>query len=233
MVLISRLAVIAVCCAMFGTQTVADDNPPSAKSVLADFAKQWDESLWRPKKVRGGYMRPLDDRGWQARMIALQQLVKGGKQSVPVLVETLKRGRVPERILAAQALGYLAPHAPVDVLLESARSDEHPAVRLYAVDSLGMQGHAAQSVDWKSLLAKEGNRDVKMHIKYARERNGAPVKKEVVAALKNWNADSMNTAALGKPAPQFTLKSAQGKTVRLADFKGKQAVVLVFIYGDT
>lgn len=231
--LVARLLLFLVCWAICGTATFAGDKKPSAESVIAGFAQDWDESLWRPKRFRGGYIRPLDDSGWKARMMALQKLVQGGKDSVPALVKTLKTGKAPERILAAQALGYLAPHAPAGALLEAAKNDDSAAVRLYAVDSLGMQGKAAGDVDWKTLAANERNRDVKKHIRYAVERKGKAVKSDVVSALKKWDAKTMNTAVVGKPAPGFTLKSAQGKTVKLSDFKGKKAVVLVFIYGDT
>jgi peroxiredoxin len=40
-------------------------------------------------------------------------------------------------------------------------------------------------------------------------------------------------ARIGKPAPDFHLKSVDGKEIHLSQFRGKQAVVLVFIYGDT
>ncbi len=43
----------------------------------------------------------------------------------------------------------------------------------------------------------------------------------------------MNTAVVGKAAPEFELTDATGKSYKLADFKGKKAVVLVFVYGDT
>ena len=211
----------------------ADAKRPSPEAVLAGFAKNWDESLWQPKNVRGGYMRPLDDRGWQARMTALQQFVQIGSDAVPLLVQMLKSASAPERILAAQTLGYLAPDAPIDALLNAARHDRVPAVRLYAVDSLGMQGRAAKSIDWQALLAKEKNRDVQMHINYAQERNGEPVERSVVKSLRTWDRQTMNSAVLGKRAPDFRLSSAQVQTVRLADYRGKKAVVLVFIYGDT
>jgi HEAT repeats/AhpC/TSA family len=223
-----------VCGAAFCTAGLAADaQQPSADAVLTKFAKNWDETLWQPKRFRDGYMRPLDDRGCKARMTALQQLVGQGKEAVPKLAATLKSGKTPERILAAQALGYLAPHAPVDALLDAAKNDRDAAVRLYAIDSLGMQGKAAKSVDWKALASKERNRDVRMHIKYAQERKGDAVKSNVIAALTKWDPKAMNAAVIGKAAPDFTLQSAQGKTVKQSDFKGKKAVVLVFIYGDT
>ncbi len=36
----------------------------------------------------------------------------------------------------------------------------------------------------------------------------------------------------GKPAPNFTAQTAQGKTIHLSDFKGKKNVVLVFYSGS-
>lgn len=205
----------------------------SPAEIIQDFSKNWDETTWRPKLFRGGYMRPLNDTGWKARMLALQGLVRHGKAAVPVLVKTLKTGTVPQRILAAQALGYLAPEAPVEALLTAAQSDTHPAVRLYAVDSLGMQGKPSASVNWQKLAAKERNRDVRKHIQYARERKGKPVRPAVVERLRQWNPRTLDSAVVGRPAPDFTAVSAQGKTVRLRDFRGKKNVVLVFIYGDT
>lgn len=44
--------------------------------------------------------------------------------------------------------------------------------------------------------------------------------------------ESAKTLKAGDPAPLFSLKSQTGETVRLADFKGKKNVVLVFYPGD-
>ena len=43
----------------------------------------------------------------------------------------------------------------------------------------------------------------------------------------------MNSAVIGKPAPDIAMPTFGGETIRLSDFRGKKAVVLVFIYGDT
>ena len=166
-------------------------------------------------------------------MRLLQQLVAQGDDAVPALTEGLKSESIPVRILAAQALGYLPAATVAESLLTAAKSDPVPAVRLYAVDSLAMQGKTEGRVDWEAMLRNERNRDVRKHIGYAKIRAGEPLDPQVVRDLLAWNSQRMNTAQVGEPAPEFRLKSATGEQFQLSDFRGKQAVVLVFIYGDT
>ena len=59
------------------------------------------------------------------------------------------------------------------------------------------------------------------------------MKPAVVETLKRWNPATIDSAIIGKRAPDFELTSATGETIRLSRFRGKKAVVLVFVYGDT
>ncbi|RMG35356.1 MAG: hypothetical protein D6725_12720 [Planctomycetota bacterium] len=215
-------------------QSDRSSAPPAPAELIRRFAEGWDESLWQ-QKFRGGagYMRAANDSGWQLRMRVLQQLVIHGPDSIPVLLKVLKSGSAPERILAAQTLGFLGPRVPGEPLLEAAQSDADPAVRLYAVDALGMTGRTEKVVDWKTLRQSERNRDVRRHIDYTIERAGRALDPAVVRTLTQWDANTIDSAKLGKPAPDFTLTAATGETIRLSDFRGKKSVVLVFIYGDT
>ncbi|REJ87561.1 MAG: hypothetical protein DWQ34_15915 [Planctomycetota bacterium] len=88
-------------------------------------------------------------------------------------------------------------------------------------------------VDWAGLSQNESNGDVLKHISYAVGRDGAVLEESVVETLRGWSAATIDSARIGEPAPEFELSSAQGGTVRLADFHGENAVVLVFVYGDT
>jgi len=55
---------------------------------------------------------------------------------------------------------------------------------------------------------------------------------EVVEQILKIDRDSIDSAKVGLPAPDFTLQDVEGKPWTLADQRGKKSVVLVFIYGD-
>jgi HEAT repeat protein len=177
-------------------------------------------------------MRPLDDSGWKARLEAFRDLVRLGDKAVPVLTEALGKGEPETRTFAAQALTFLADSAARPAL-DKAVEDSHPAVRLYAIDALSMFGRLKGTEQYRQLREKDPNRDVRSHMAFALERDDKPQPAAIQKALLNYDLAGLDTAKVGKPAPDFTLTDALGKTYRLRDFRSKKAVVLVFIYGDT
>lgn len=207
----------------------------SPADALQSFSKAWDDTTWVPQRAgqRGGYLRPDDDQGWKARMTAMQALVRGGGDSSKLLPDKLRDGKPPERILAAQTLGFLDDKTVRDALIKAAESDADGAVRLYAADSLGMLGAADYRQTLERLVQREGNRDAKRHLSYAVDRGANALETSFVEALKGWDSRQIDSAAVGKVAPDFELPSLSGQKVRLSDFRGKSAVVLVFVYGDT
>jgi hypothetical protein len=52
-------------------------------------------------------------------------------------------------------------------------------------------------------------------------------------AIAEYDLASMDTARVGKSAPDFALPDAGGASYRLSQFRGKKAVVLTFIVADT
>lgn len=219
--------------ALVGFAADAKSTEKTPEQWIAHFSKRWDERSWQGKFATSpdGYIRPMDDAGWKLRVQTLQGLAQHGADAIPVLLHKLKTGDAPQRVLAAQTLGYLGKEVPPAPLLDAAKNDPDPAVRLYAVDSLGMQG--AKNIDWMALLESEFNRDVDKHIGYAIERSGEPLDREIIERLTSWDSTKIDTAFVGSPAPDFELKLATGETIGLGDFRGKKAVVLVFVYGDT
>jgi hypothetical protein len=229
--ILSLVVALKLCCA---TTLPAAEPSKTPRQWLDHFSRHWQEGDWKQKGrfSPAGYMRPLEDDGWQARMRAMQGCAKYPDSSIPVLLTKLRTGDAPERILAAQALGYLGSGVPSEPLVAALKSDANPAVRLYLVDTLGMIGKTTD-VDWKEFVNGESNRDVKRHVSYLQQRAGKPLDPRVVDQLKQWDSRHINTAKIGRPAPDFALSSAQGDSVQLSDFRGKKNVVLVFIYGDT
>lgn len=208
-------------------------TPPTVQSILDDFLAAWDDTVWdlEFRTVEGKYMRPLPDPGMKARMEALRDLVALGDDAIPELVKSLESENATVRILVAQAIGFLGPEVPQQPLIDRIQSDQDQSVRLYAADSLGRIG--TSQADIAVLANAEQHRDVKMHLNYAMERDGQPIDIAIVEKLKNWDSSQADTARVGEPAPEFTLPSVTGHSISLSDFKGKSAVVLVFVYGDT
>ena len=96
-----------------------------------------------------------------------------------------------------------------------------------------MQGGVDLGATVAPRQSREKNRDVQKHIAYALERKTRGLDPKIVRSLIDWDPRNINTARLGAAAPDFRLATISGRKVRLHDYRGKQAVVLVFVYGDT
>ncbi len=237
MALSRRMLVVSALLALFSPAT-APGAPPSAadvKSAFDAFNRDWDDAVWEPES--GGrfarYMRPLSDQGWKRRMLALQAIAAAGEAAIPVVEDRLRNGSDPERILAAQSAGFLGGEALHEALVATAEKDATAATRLYAFDALGMLGLAHDSNELTRWEESETNRDARKHLNYVAKRGENKLDPSFVATLRGWDASQMDSAKLGALAPDFTLPDLKGDPIRLSDYRGKSAVVLVFVYGDT
>jgi HEAT repeat protein len=165
-------------------------------------------------------------------MESLVQLARIGPDVVPALVATLEKGSPTAREFAAQAL-VLFGDARARPALEKALNDLKEGVRLYAVQALSMIGPLpAEDRYYRMLESDPCHFGVKPMVAAALGREDKAKPDDLRKAFADYDLSKMNTACLGELAPDFMLYDANGKPVRLSDFRGKKAVVLRFILFD-
>lgn len=227
----SRTMVIAALLVVMGAAAppAASAREPDPDSTVAEMIERF-RSEWTATEE---HMRPLEDGGWKSRMEILSGLARLGEVAVPGLIRALENPEPDVRVLAAQALSYLADPRAEEPLRKTLAQDDEAAARLYAADALGAIGGLQPSLLLENVEGQDANRDVRSHLGFALERDGKPLDEAVRAALRSFDVHRIDSARVGEPAPDFTLIDALGTSYRLADFRDNQAVVLVFIYGDT
>ncbi len=201
----------------------AADKPQTTAEVIETFRRAWG--------AQPGVMRPLEDQGWKARVMALCELVKLGPKALPALLTALDDKDAAVRALAAQALGFLGETSAAEKLEHLLAKDPDPTVRIYAADALGMIGGMKSKPRYEQAAKDDKDKDVRAHALWALARNGEELAPAVRKLFEEFNLDGIDTARRGEPAPDFTLTDVQGKVHRLSDLRGKQAAILTFIYG--
>ena len=194
-------------------------------AILTAYQEGWGSGARRP----GAEEAPAD--AWKARMTALRDLARLGPDAVPVLLEGLDDANPEIRNLAAQAMGYFGGPEQADRLERAMAEDPDGTVRIYAGMSRAMIGGPIP----QSLLELIGKFDplrmAKSRLELAMKRGPEPPSDAIRETLAGFDLDRMDTARVGSPAPDFTLTDQAGNRVHLGDFRGKNDVVLVFIYG--
>jgi hypothetical protein len=168
------------------------------------------------------------DPGWKVRMETLVKLTRAGRATAPVLVESLKDGSPSAREFAAQALVYLAD-VKARPALQKALNDPISGVRIYAIQALSMLGPLPRTELHEWILANDPNEhSVRSLMATALERDDQPRPGALRKVLADYDLRNLESARIGKLAPDFTLTDSKGKTYRLSQFRGKQMVVLRF-----
>lgn len=203
-----------------------EDTADAARALLDRFETvDWDSRAVSEEK-------DLADEAWKVRIEVEHEILALGKAAVPTLIEACESENAHVRGLAAWCLGCLEDRGAVTALVRVARDDSFAPARVLALEALGRLG--AGSEDWIAELA-EGQDAVGRAAAWAvsRSRDGSAVGDSIRdAAIAEWNPGAVGAAAIGLPAPDFDLESADGSRVRLSDYRGKSTVVLVFMLSD-
>jgi hypothetical protein len=169
-------------------------------------------------------------KGWQERVALEYEIINAA--DLKSLRLALKDDDPFVRAIAARALGILGDKDSADALAELVKSDKEYLVRIRAIESLGylkMKPEVIQlatkdrdgGVSWVAKLAAD---QLKSDVDYAKQ-----VREAYATGIKR---EAMGTAKLGKPAPDFTALTTDGKPFRLSSILGKKPIAIYFAAFD-
>jgi HEAT repeat protein len=170
---------------------------------------------------------------WNVRMEALENLVKAGSAAAPILIDALNNGPPATRDFAAQALAVFADPVARPALLR-ALDDPDNGTRIYAIRGLSTLGRLGPTSRIKQILEEDEDAFVRRSMAWALERvDGRESAAAIRKSLADYDPTRIDSAQLGRAAPDFTLSDPSGTTYRLSQFRGNKDVILVFFIEDT
>lgn len=169
-------------------------------------------------------------KGWQERVALEYEIINAA--DLKALRVALKDEDPFVRAIAARALGILGDKDSADALAELVKAAKEHWVRIRAVESLGYlklkpevielaKKDRGPGVDWVARLAADQLKSDTDYAKQLREAYATGIKREV-----------MGTAELGKPAPDFTARTSDGRPFKLSTILGKKPIAIYFAAFD-
>lgn len=211
-----------------GHTALQPDAAAEARALLDRFRRiDWDVRAAMSKQPN------KDDAAWKTRLEVEHRLATLDRTAVPTLLQALDDSNRHVRALAAYVLGVRG-ETEAAVKRRIVLEDKDATVRLYAAEALGRIGDEAA----RSLLEKVHRSDPNVNVRYAAEQallrltvegNG---KGHLLTLARAFDPRQMALAVLGRPAPNFSLETNEGKAVRLSDFQGRRPVILLFQLAD-
>lgn len=176
----------------------------------------------------------LNDQDWLMRTLAVRDLVRLGTPAAPALASALNDTNRHVRQIAVMVLGILRATNAVAALEQSLGQDPDPVVRSQAAIALGQLGQRRSLAAVQAAQKDDKSRDVQHQAElaaYALE-HGKTATPELARAWAALDESKFGRLQVGQPAPDFQLPDTEGKPWRLADFRGKKPVVLIWIFAD-
>ena len=191
------------------------------------------EPLSPIESYRGLEFPPKDEnfeKGWQDRVAADYDVINSA--DLPALRAALKDGDPFVRAIAAYALGVRSDRTSAGALAELVKNDKEYVVRIRAVEALALLKLRPEVIE----SAKE---DPDPGVPFVANLVAGQVKSETDYAAQIRQAyaagidrEAIGTAALGKPAPDFTALTIEGKPFQLSSVLGKKPIAIYFAAFD-
>jgi hypothetical protein len=202
----------------------AAERSSSVPEILSNFGKRYKESTDRPSVKQN----------LKLEMESLVKLMRIGSTAVPVLIDCMKNHKTPAstRAFAARALGFFGDVRARPVLLEGIE-DKDGYVAAYSRFALGRLGRIKATPKLRQLAGTAPDGSGYFDATFIMTRDDEPNPEPIRRALRDYDLARMDSAHVGKPAPDFTLADSSGKIWHLRQFRGKKAVVLILLVGIT
>ena len=170
------------------------------------------------------------DKGWRERVALEFEIINHA--SLPSLRAGLTDKNEFVRSMAARALGIRGDKASAEALAELARKDREFMVRIRAVESLGllkMKAEVIEAAKQDRQGAVRWSADLAADQLKSKQDCAGQIRRAFAAGITH---KEMGTAKIGKPAPDFTVQTLDGKPFKLSSVLGKKPIALYFAAFD-
>jgi hypothetical protein len=170
------------------------------------------------------------EKGWKDRVAADYAVINDA--DLKSLRAALGDGDPFVRAIAAYALGVREDQASADALAELVKSDKEYVVRIRAIEALALLKMKPEVIELAKkdrdpgvpFVAKLVAGQIKSDRDYAKE-----IRQSYAAGIK---LEEMGSAVVGKPAPDFTTLTIDGKAFQLSSVLGKKPIAIYFAAFD-
>lgn len=234
--------VVALCLGALCPSLPGIEHPPDAAGQLRAILARVSAHEFYPIRDGFTYDRDLDKHGvasladedWRVRTLAVRDLVRLGAPATPALILGLGNANAHVRHVAAMVLGITRAMEAAPALERALREDGDPVVRSQAAIALGQIGQDRSLEAVQAAQKDDPSKDVQHQAELAAYAitHGKTATPELPRAWASLDESKFARVQIGQPAPDFQLPDTEGRTWRLADFRGRKPVVLIWIFAD-
>ncbi len=176
---------------------------------------------------------PAEDnflKGWQDRVALEFEVINAA--DLGELRKSLKDEDPLVRSMAARALGIRGDKGSADVLAELIKSDPQYMVRIRAVEALALLKQRPEAIEAARKdphLAVQWSANIAVRQAKSELDDAAVLREAFAAGIKR---EAMDSAKVGKPAPDIDVLTMDGKPFKLSEVVGKKPIAIYFAAFD-